>query len=302
VMNVASKSETYTAAVSGLSGVTVAVSPSTFTVAPGQAASYAVSFTEGTAAFGQYATGFITLTGDQGHVVRIPVVVQPVKLAAPAEVNGSGTTGTLSYDVKSGFGGTLSRTIRGIQVAGTFPHHVNGDPGCSFDTANPDAAVTAGTASVDTFTTPANARYIRFQTFQSDVSASVHDLDMFVYRTSSPTTLLASGGPDASEVVSTNSTGSLASGSTFKVYVFGCGVDAGGGDFTLFAWAGANTVTTTPSDAWTTPPPSSTVTVGQTLSETFSWSSLPAGNRYLARVTYGDPAAITATNIELSTR
>jgi hypothetical protein len=101
--------------------------------------------------------------------------------------------------------------------------------------------------------------------------------------------------------VSTNSASSLTEQAAFKVYVFGCGVDAGGGDFTLFAWAGANTVTTTPSDTWTTPPASSSVTIGQTLGENYSWS-LPAGNRYLARVTYGDPGAIAATNIELSTR
>jgi hypothetical protein len=303
VTNVAGVAETYTAKVTGLTGLNVVVSPSSFTLAPGAAADYAVSFTENNAPFNVYATGFITLTGDKGHVVRIPVVVQPVKLAAPAEVTGSGTTGSLSYPVKAGFAGTLGRTIRGIQVATKFDHTVNGDPGCTFDTTKPDASVAAGTATVDSFTTPANARFIRFQTFQSDSSASVHDLDMYVYRaapgSSTYSLVLSSGGPDANEVTSSNSTGSLAQGAQFKVYIHGCGVDAGGGSFTLFAWA----LTTTPSDPWTTPPATSPVTVGQTLNENYSWSNLPAGNRYLARVTYDDGAAgIAATNIELSTR
>jgi Subtilase family/Fibronectin type-III domain/Peptidase inhibitor I9/PA domain len=303
VTNVASTTETYTASVQGLTGLNVSVSPSTFTVNPGQAANYAVSFTQDSAAFNAYATGFITLSGDHGHVVRIPVAVQPVKVAAPVEQSASGTTGTLSFSVKTGFNGTMGRTIRGPEVAGKYEHHVNGDPSCTFDTAHPDAAVAAGTASVDTFTTPANARFIRFQTFQSDVSATVHDLDMFVYRTSPSTTTLVSGGPDANEVVSTNSPDSLTAGSTFKVYVFGCGVDAGGGDFTLFAWAGANTVTTTPGEIWTTPPATSPVTIGGTLTETYSWSGLAAGNRFLARTTYTDGGVgLAATNIEISTR
>jgi Subtilase family/Fibronectin type-III domain/Peptidase inhibitor I9/PA domain len=303
VTNVAGNSETYTAKVSGLTGLDVSVSPSTFTINPGQAVDYAVSFTEATAPFGQYATGFITLTGDKGHVVRIPVVVQPVKFAAPAEQSASGTTGSLSYKVQSGFAGTVSRTIRGLQVATKFDDTVNGDTACSFDTAKPDASVTAGTATVDSFTTPANARFIRFQTFQSDSSASVHDLDMYVYRaapgSSSYALIGISGGPDANEVFSTNSTGSLTEGAQFKVYIHGCGVDAGGGSFTLFGWA----VTTIPSNAWSTPPATSPVSIGQTLDENFSWSDLPAGNRYLARVTYADGAVgIIATNVEISTR
>ena len=40
--------------------------------------------------------------------------------------------------------------------------------------------VAAGHATVTTFTTPASASYIRFQTFASDASAAAHDLDMFV--------------------------------------------------------------------------------------------------------------------------
>src|SRR5262249_41773508 len=108
VTNVASKSETYTATVQGLPGLSVAVSPSTFTLAPGAAQTYSVSFTETTAPFAKYTTGSITLTGDNHHVVRIPVVVQPVKLAAPTQVDGSGAASSLTYNVKSGFAGSIT--------------------------------------------------------------------------------------------------------------------------------------------------------------------------------------------------
>jgi hypothetical protein len=304
VTNVANVSETYTATVQGLSGLAVAVSPDHFTIAPGQAVNYAVSFTEQTAAFDAYKAGSITLTGDHGHVVRVPVVVKPVRLQTPVEATGSGTSSSLTYDVKSGFAGTLSRSILGLNAATKFDNHVNGDPACGFDTANPDASVANGTATLSEFTTPADAKYIRFQTFQSDSSSTVHDLDMFVYRQdvgTAPYVLrVTSGGPDANEVAVTTSVGSLAAGAKFKVYILGCGVDAGGGDFTLFAWA----LTGTPSNAFATKPAAtSAVTIGQVLPETFSWSGLPAGNRYLGRVQYGNPGTLIGTTmLAVSTR
>jgi hypothetical protein len=302
VTSVGSASETYTASVQGVSGVDVVVSPSSFTIAPGAAQNYSVAFTRTTAPFGTYTSGFITLTGDKGHVVRIPVVVNPVKIQVPTEAPGTGTTGSLTYNAKAGFNGTLTRSILGLQAATKFDLHVNGDPACGFDTAHPDASVANGTATLSQFTTPADARQIRFQTFQSDASATIHDLDMFVYRTVGTTTaLLTSGGPDANEVVNGTSTASLTAGATWKVYVLGCGVDAGGGDFTLFAWA----LTGTPSDAFTAQPAASTpVTVGQVVPETFSWSGLASGNRYLGRVQYGDgsPNVIGTTLLTVSTR
>jgi hypothetical protein len=128
---------------------------------------------------------------------------------------------------------------------------------------------------------------------------------MFVYRAApaagSPyVEVLVSGGPDANEVATSTSTGSLTAGAKFKVYVFGCGVDAGGGDFTLFAWG----LTTTPSNAFTAVPASQAVTIGQSLTSTFAWSGLDSGNRYLGRVQYldGASALLATTVLEVSTR
>jgi hypothetical protein len=304
VTNVASKAETYTATVQGLTGVNVAVTPTSFTIAPGAAQSYSVSFTQVSAPFGQYAKGSITLTGDQGHVVRVPVVVQPVKLAAPTQVDGTGAAGSLTYNVKAGFNGTLTTAVLGLQAADKRDRTVNGDPACGFDTANPDAAVANGTATVDDFTTPAGSGYARFQTFQADVSSTVHDLDMFVYRADPATgkyaLLATSGGPDASEFVGSTSSLLTAAGTKLKVYILGCGVD-GSGSFPLYAWF---VPTTSPSNAFTaTPVASQAVTVGQTVPLTYSWAGLAADNRYLGRVTHTDgSASIGATLIQVSTR
>jgi subtilisin family serine protease len=306
--SVGSKGETYTFSDTGLEGLVVTPSAASFAAAPGSTTSWTVSFTrKPDAALAAYQKGFIVWTGDQGHVVKMPVTVQPVKFQAPREVSGSGPTGQLTYTVKSGYQGQLSYSIRGLQAATTFDNQVKADPSCHFDTANPEANVAAGTATVNEFTTPPATSYIRFQTFQSDAGPGARDLDMFVYRLDPATgkyvSIASSGGPDANEVVSTTNPDSLKPDAKFKVYVLGCTVE-GTAPFTLFAWA----LTGTASNPFTAVPPTQAVTIGQTVPTTFGWSGLPTGNRYLGRAITVDttdpakPASMTATVIAVSTR
>jgi subtilisin family serine protease len=305
--NVSGQSETYSPEVSGLTGITVTgLAP--FTVAAGAKASFTATFTRATATLGAYAFGFITWTGSRGHVVKMAVAIRPVALAAPTEVSaagGTGGTGTTTYDVKSGFNGDLSFTILGLQAATKFDNTIGTDPACGFDTAHPDDMVAANKATMNPFTTPADTRLIRFQTFQSDASASAHDLDMFVYRApatpaDAPYTLVAtSGGGDSNEVVTATTATSTAEGTKWKVYMHACTVDTSG-TFTLFAWA----LTGTASNAFAPFPGTTAVTIGQTVPLTFGWTALPAANRYLGRVAYtatpGGPAG--STLIGVSTR
>jgi hypothetical protein len=307
--SVGSQSETYTRSVIGLAGITVDA-PASFTIAPGASAPWTATFTRTTAALNAYVFGFIVWTGDKGHVVKMPVVIRPVALAAPVEVSaagGAGGTGSITYDTKAGFTGTLSYATLGLQAATKFDNSIGTDPACSFNTANPDSNVAANKATVNSFVTPADTSMIRFQTFQSDASASAHDLDMFVYRAppapaaETYTLVLSSGGGDSNEVTTSTSAGSLATGARFKVYMHACGVDAPGGTFTLFAWA----LTGTPSNAFTTVPATTPVTIGQTVPTTLGWTALPAGNRYLGRVTYtATPpgSSVGTTLVGVSTR
>lgn len=305
--SVGSKSETYTPSVVGLPGLDVAL-PSAFTIAPGASQAWNVTFTRTAAApLSTYSKGFIVWTGNQGHVVRMPVAIQPVKFQAPLEVSGSGVSGSINATAKAGYAGTLNASTRGLQEAVKDTKPVGPDAACAFDTANPDAMVAAGKANVSTFTTPAGANYIRFQTFQSDATAPARDLDMFVYRAAPGSSTYAligtSGGPDANEVVNSTSAGSLTTGAQFKVYMHGCTVDAGGGSYTLFMWA----LTSAASNPFTTQPASSqAVSIGSSVPLPFAWSGLSAGNRYLGRVQFFDAAAPTtqmaATTVAVSTR
>jgi hypothetical protein len=305
-MSVGSKSETYSFSTTGLPGISVTPSVTSFTAAPGSSTPWTVRFLNTGTPLNSYSKGFIIWTGNQGHVVKMAVAIRPVKFQAPTEANGTGTTSSLTYEAKSGYNGTLTYVIRGLQAADATARTLGTDPSCAFDDAHPDAMVAAGKANVSSFTTPAGANYIRFQTFAADASASAHDLDMFVYRAapgSSTYALIAvSGGPDANENVVTTSAGSLTTGAQFKVYIHACGVDAPGGSYVLNSWA----LTSPSSHPFTTVPASRTVAVGDVIPTTFSWTGLPAGNRYLGRVQTVDPAvpgvAMSTTLVYVNTR
>ncbi|WP_163573580.1 hypothetical protein [Fodinicola feengrottensis] len=113
VTNVGIKRSTYTAHIAAPAGVTATVSPTTLTVAPGRTASYKVTFTRTTAAFGSYVTGALTWA-DGTHSVRSQLVIRPVGVRAPATVTGSGASGSTTVSVKSGFTGTLSTSVAGF--------------------------------------------------------------------------------------------------------------------------------------------------------------------------------------------
>jgi hypothetical protein len=270
-----------------------------FTAAPGSSTPWTVTFlnTGAPGNLGVYSKGFIVWTGDKGHVVRMPVVIRPVKFQAPAEVSvNSGPNGSVTYNARSGYAGTLTYQFRGLSAADATSRTLGTDPACDFNTATPDAMVAAGKANVSTFVTPANANYVRFQTFAADASASAHDLDMFVYRAAPApaaetyTLIATSGGPDANEFVGSTSTLLTTPGTRLKVYIHACGVDAPGGSYVLNSWA----LTAPASNPFTTFPASQSVAVGDVIPITFGWTGLPTGNRYLGRVLTVDPAVPTA--------
>src|SRR4029079_6630623 len=231
--SVGSKSETYTFSTEGLTGIQATPSVTSFTAAPGSSTPFTVTFLNTGTPLLTYSKGFVVWTGDKGHKVRMAVAIRPVKFQAPAEASGTGTTGSLTYNARSRSADTLQYVFRGLSAADATSRTLGTDPACNFNTATPDAMVAAGKANVSTFVTPANANYVRFQTFAADASASAHDLDMFIYRaapgSSSYALLATSGGPDANEFVGSTNPLLTTAGTQFKVYIHACGVDAPGG-------------------------------------------------------------------------
>ena len=130
VTNVGGSPATYTAAVTGMTGITTTVSPASLTLNPGQTGTFTIAFTRTTAALNAYTGGQLTWT-DGTHTVRSPIVVKPVALAAPAQVTGTG--GPISYSVKFGYEGPFTATPRGLIPAATFDGSVSTDADGNFE-------------------------------------------------------------------------------------------------------------------------------------------------------------------------
>ena len=262
VTNVGSAAETYTAAVTGMAGITVAVSPATINVSKGGKAAFTVQFTRTTATLNAYTGGQLTLTGSQGHVVRVPMVVNPVALAAPLEV-------TRSYSVTFGYTGPFTATPRGLLAAATQTGAVATDGNKDF-----------------TVVIPAGTTYARFSLFDANVSQA-SDLDLEV-RNAAGTLVGSSGGATSAEEVNLVNPAA----GTYSVRVIGFAVPVGAADFTLFNWnlgtadAGNMTVTA-PANA----------TLGATSKIDLAFGALAAGTRYLGSILYGGATGMPSPTI-----
>jgi hypothetical protein len=263
VTNVGRSRATYTASFTGMTGLTVNISPSSITLNPGQTASFRVTFTRTTATFGAYTGGQLTWT-DGTHNVRIPMVVRPVALAAPTQVTGSG--GPITFPIKFGYTGAFGASPRGLIPAVQATGSVVDDPTDSFSPTGP------GVVSFPV-TIAAGTTYARFSLFNTNV-VPASDLDLYVYR---GTTLVgASGGGTADEEV--NLLNPVAG--SYTVYVHGFNVP-GTANFTLFSWLLGSTAAGNMTVA--TPPSATTGAIG-TIGLTFN--GLASGTKYLGSVAY----------------
>ncbi len=254
VTNVGEK-EKYTFSYSGLAGITVTPSVNSFKIEKDDSKSYSVTFTTNGAALGAYTGGYITWTGNKGHVVRIPVTIRPVAMAAPRQASGS-------YDVTFGYTGPFSATARGLVPAITFNDSIN-----------------TGETFAYSVVVPAGATYARFSLFDAETTPG-SDLDLFVFRGATQVGVSA-GGTSDEEVNLINPVPA-----TYTVYVDGFGT-ANPSTFTLYAWvldgtAAGNMTVSAPASA----------TVGTTGTINLTFSGLLPGIKYLGSVAYDGIAGL----------
>lgn len=287
VTNVSGATATFTAATSGLSGITVSTSPSEFTLAPGASQTVLVTLTSAGAPLNIYATGAVTWTSDAGHSVRIPVVARPVALGAPVSVSGDGNP--ISYDVTFGYTGSFTATARGLAAAQLTSGTVDQDPDQLFSPADPTGNVAVPVVI------PAGSTYVRFALFDDDVAPGA-DLDLYVFQGS---TLVGSStsGTSAEEVNFSfaNPTGGQIA---LTVFVHGWGVPGGSSPFVLheFYVPANNDVGNMAIAA------PGTATIGTTGTIDLNFSDLAPGTRYLGTVAYsGSPGMPAPTIVSVRT-
>jgi hypothetical protein len=268
---------TYRVSVAAPDGVDVSVSPNRLNLSAGQTATYQVSFTANEAAtFDEYAFGSLTWSDRGGHSVRSPLVIRPVAIAAPAEITGTGTSGTATHSVTLGYDGSFAVAPQGLLAATTEQRTVVDDPTNDFHTDDPDGNQGI---QVHEFTVASGTPFARFQLFD-DFTDGEDDIDLYLYRVSGDDAELVGQSTSATSAERIDLRSPAAG--TYKLYVHGWETDGADAVYTLFSWL----VPTTAAGNMTATSSTSTATVGGTANITVSWSGLTAGTKYLGRLSY----------------
>ena len=265
---------TWTASVTGMAGVDVAVEPSSLDLAAGEEGTFTVTFTRTDAWLGEFATGMLTWTNEDGKTVRDALAVRPVAFEAPDEVAAEGTTGSVDLDARFGDTGdyALSATdlTRGTRVTGS-----------GF----------AGEAPAFALTVPQGALFARFD-LDADDKASDLDLAVFKRNSSGSFVLVGQSGTESGDEqvdVLFPSAGDYVI--QVALYSAGATEEIGYALTTYVAQqqAEANNLTLDPAQI--------SGTVGDTATVTASWNDLEPG-AYLGLVSYGDTGVRTLITVD----
>jgi subtilisin family serine protease len=255
-------------------GYHVTVSPSTMTLEPGEVASYDVTITnDGSGVIGEWSFGSLTWNGS-GYDAYSPIAVKGALFDSPASVDGTGTSGTGSFDVNFGYTGDYSAAPHGLVPDAPVSGDISQDP---------DQAYTPGEVSpgVDLISFPVTgAALVRW----SMAVPGADDIDLFL-EDSAGNIIAAStnGGTDESiELV-------LPPDDTYTMVVHGWSVPNQPLPYTLNFWnvpaapgGGSLSIDSAPASA----------TIGTTGTIDYSWSGLTGGVEYLGAVSHSDAGGI----------
>ena len=264
-------------------GIEAVVSPKTLTLSAGESKSYTVTFKRTNAPLDKFTTGSLTWTSGN-TVVRSPIAIQPVTIVAPANVDGTGVTGSVDVTVTPGGDGQIPLSTTGL-TAGTLqpdPTHTVNDHSGSGST---------GDEFQYTVQVPSGTVLARFDLDSIDNGA---DLDLTVYQLNATGTTIAlwqSATGSADERVD------LYSPAPAKYLVI---VDVySANPPTAFD---LRTYSVLPSGVpLTLNPPVLDGVSGIPVTYTASWSGLEASTSYLGLVNYGGTSASTVITVNTGT-
>ncbi|MFF5979484.1 S8 family serine peptidase [Streptomyces olindensis] len=272
VTNIGGTTGVYTATLQTPPGYKATVSPKRLVVPAGGSASYRVSFTRTSAAFGDWSYGSVTWS-DKHHEVRSAVALRAAPIHAPDEVTGNGATGSVALSPQTGYRGILATTVNGLYAGTTQTGTLTGDdPDWSASPLPPSVAELKVTVPEGTWL----ARLaIQSRDFLpgSDIDLDVSDADGNVY---------SMAGEGSDEHVDLPGPG------TYDVYVSQYALPPGATSqqYTLHTWLiGADTE---PDHPATATPAEQPTELGGAAKVTISWRNLPVGRTYLGLVGYGE--------------
>ncbi|MEF2975597.1 S8 family peptidase [Subtercola sp. YIM 133946] len=288
----ATEAGTFTVASADVPGIDTVVSPSTLTFgAAGESATYSITFTRTDAPLNEFTTGYLTwANGDT--TVRSPIAIQPVPIAAPLEVDGTGTTGSVDVTVTPGSDGDVPLVAEGL-AKGTQLIADNQDPKIPLD--GHSAVAPAKATATFPVTVPEGVSAARFDLTSITSAADGADLDLVVDLLDAkgkPVEEWSSATGAANEqvnIIEPEAGDYLISANVFAIpdtqataamdlYSFFVTPDAGDGSFTT--------------------PPTVAGVQGQPATYTASWSGLDYSSQYLGLVSYGDSGVSTFVGVK----
>ena len=282
VTNVSGQAESYTAVISGLTGINAVVS-TIGSVGAGETKSFTVAFTQVSAPVNSYTGGQLTLTGSRGHVVRIPIVIRPVALAAPIEVSSNGSA--INYNVTFGYTGSFTATARGLVPATVNADTVADDPADGACTTTSSAYMKLYPVTIAAGTTLA-----RFSLFDADVTAG-SDIDLCLFNSGGTLVASSTSGTSAEVITRVNP-----DPGNYTVVVHGWGVP-GSSPYKLHSWQLGSAAV---GNMAVTAPASASLGTSGTIGLTFS--GLGPATRYLGSVAYSGTAGMpNPTIVSVST-
>ncbi|RPJ28788.1 MAG: hypothetical protein EHM33_03330 [Chloroflexi bacterium] len=285
VTSVASGKETFKAKVVAPPGYDVTVTPNSLTLNPGDSAAFEVTITNnGSGPVGEWRFGSLTWKASK-YVVYSPIAVQGALFSAPAEVFGSGETGSASFDVQFGYTGSYTAGAHGLIPATVTTATVVQDPDQEFD---PDD----GFSNAHTFNLSGVAHFRL--AIPPEATEAEADLDVYVFD------------PNGDLVASSTSGGteelvdiSLPADGTWTVYVHGWQTVGPDSTYNMYTWAiplatGGNLVIdSAPTSA----------TIGNVETITVSWTGATAGQWHLGAVSHtGDAGLMGLTLVNVDNR
>jgi subtilisin family serine protease len=289
VTNVAPNNRMFDVSVEAPAGYSVTVTPSSFSIPPGQTQTFQVKIDNVSAPIGEWRFGALTWRDSKGaYNVRSPIAVRGALFAAPEEIEGTGETGSASFDVKFGYTGDYEALAHGLEQATLTVDNVLQDPDQTFDPAD----VAAGGVNAHTFNLSGVAHFrIAIPPEATEADA---DLDVYVF---DPTNTLVAqstlGGTDEQVDIESPADG------TWTVYVHGWQAPGGDSDYTMYSWA----ISETPGGNLVVDSAPTSATLGASGTVNVSWTGATTGQWHLGAVSHNRGSEVLGlTLVEVDNR
>jgi hypothetical protein len=284
VTSVADRRVRFEAKVKAPNGYDITVNPRHLTLNPGESATFEVTITNKNAPIGEWRFGSLTWKGS-GYDVYSPIAVRAALFSAPDEVDGSGESGSASFDVQFGYTGSYTAATHGLIPATVTTDNVLQDPDQEFDPSD-------GFSDAHTFDL-SGAAFFRIA-IPPEATEADADLDVYVFDPNNE--LVASstlGGTDEQVDIFQPADG------TWTVYVHGWSTPGGDSDYDMYSWI----ISATPGGNLTIDSAPTSATSGAIETISVSWTGATLGQWHLGAVSHtGDVGLMGLTLINVDNR